>query len=202
MKILQGFLIFMGVVAVLAIMALIIGYVLALLTPDIRSSMRPVVLSSEAVDSMDKKMSNLRKEVTAAQSTQTATNIELVLTEEEVNSTLVMMLAEGTLPAKEILTNFNDGYLMIYTAWNFPGLPLKTGVIGQIEIDGGKPKFIVKDFYLGTLPIPNSVDSGVQVWANMLIKINVPLEELKLDLKEVTIGDGQIIIKGVTRVAK
>jgi hypothetical protein len=202
MKILQGFLIFMGVVAVLAIMALIIGYVLALLTPDIRSSMRPVVLSSEAVDSMDKKMSNLRKEVTAAQSTQTATNIELVLTEEEVNSTLVMMLAEGTLPAKEILTNFNDGYLMIYTAWNFPGLPLKTGVIGQIEIDGGKPKFIVKDFYLGTFPIPNSVDSGVQIWANMLIKINVPLEELKLDLKEVTIGDGQIIIKGVTRVAK
>ena len=48
MKILQGFLIFMGALAVLAIVALIVGYVMALLTPDIRSNMqaRPQKISS------------------------------------------------------------------------------------------------------------------------------------------------------------
>ncbi|MGA2368109.1 MAG: hypothetical protein ABSF74_06035, partial [Dehalococcoidia bacterium] len=60
MKILQGFLIVMGALAVLAIIAVMIGYVLALLTPDIRSNMRPVVLSSEAVDSLNQKLDELK----------------------------------------------------------------------------------------------------------------------------------------------
>jgi hypothetical protein len=38
MKVLQGFLIFMGTLAVLAIAALIIGYVMLLLTPDTRAT--------------------------------------------------------------------------------------------------------------------------------------------------------------------
>lgn len=202
MKILQGFLIFMGVMAVLAIILLITGYVLAMLTPDIRSNMRPVVLSSESADSLDQKMSSLREEIIAAQNAQTTKNVDLVITEEEINSTLVMMLAEGNLPAKDILVNLNGGLLLVYTAWNFPGLPVKTGVIGQIEVDNGKPKFVIKDFHLGKLPVPSSVEQGVEDLANIIIKLNIPLEELKLNLKQVDIGDGQIRITGVSGTAK
>ncbi len=202
MRILQGFLIFMGVLAVIAIVALIVGYVLALLTPDMRANMRPVVLSSEAVDSLTKKMDDVKKEAALAESTKTPKNVEVIISEEEVNSTLVMMLAEGYLPAKEILVNFNDGYLITYTYWNFPWFPMKTGLLSQVEVENGKPKMVVMDFFLGKLPVPNGIDNGVQELANILIKLNAPIEELKLNLKQVTISDGQMKISGTTRISR
>ena len=202
MKILQGFLIFMGVLAVLAIFALIFGYVLALLTPDTRASMRPVVLSSEAVDSLNNKLNEVKKETAAAEGSKTAKEVVLVITEEEINSTIVMALAEGTLPAKEMLVNFNDGYVLTYTSWNFPGLPVKTGIIGTLDVEKGEPKFVIRDFYLGKLPVPDSVDGGVQEWINILFKLNAPMGELNVDLKEVTISEGQVKLVGTTKTNK
>jgi len=199
MKILQGFLIFMGALAVLAIIALIFGYVLALLTPDTRSNVRPVALSSEAVDSLSKKLSDVKKATLAAEESKTAKEIQLVITEEEINSTIVMALAEGTLPAKEMLVNFNDGYLMTYTSWNFPGLPIKTGIIGTLDVENGKPKFVIQDFYLGKLPVPDSIDGAVQEWINILFQLNAPMEELNFELKEVTISEGELKLAGTTK---
>jgi hypothetical protein len=198
MKALQGFLIFMGALAVLAITALIVGYVLALLTPDIRSNMRPVVLSSEAVDSLNSKIDNFKKDATTANSSKIAKNVELVVTEEEINSLIVMTLAEGTLPAREMLVNFNDGYLLAYNAWNFTGFPIKTGVMGSIDVEDGKPKFVIRDFFLGKLPVPDAVDRGVQDLGNILIKLNAPFQELKLEWKEMTISEGQLRLLAAT----
>ncbi len=202
MRILQGFLIFMGVLAVLALVALVFGYVLALLAPDTRANMRPVVLSSEAVDSLNKKISDVKKITSAAQDAKISKDVQMVITEEELNSTIVMALAEGTIPAKEMLVNFNDGYIMTYTNWNFPGFPVKTGFIGTIEADKGKPVFAIHEFSLGKLPVPDSIDRAVQDWINILFQLNAPMEELGFELKEVTISEGQIKLAGVTKTGK
>lgn len=198
MKALQIFLMFVGALAVLAIIALIIGYVLALLTPDIRSNMRPVVLSSEAVDSLNSKIDNMKMEATAANLNKIQKTINLTVNEEEINSLIVMSLAEGTLPAREMLVNLNDGYFIVYNAWNFPAFPAKTGIIGSIDVEEGKPVFIVRDFLLGKLPVPDAIDRSVQDTINIVIKLNLPFEELRLDLKEVTIEEGQLILTGST----
>ena len=205
MKALQGFLIFMGALAVLACIALIIGYVLALLTPDIRSNMRPVVLSSEAVDSLNNKIADLKKEAAVPASGNAKNTLQIVITEEEVNSLIVMTLAEGNLPIKEMLVNFNDGYLLGYDAWNFPGIPVKTGVMGSIDVENGKPRFLVRDFFLGKLPVPDAVVKGAENLVNILIKVNSPMEEmnqLKLDLQEITIMEGQLKIVWTRRAGK
>jgi hypothetical protein len=202
MRILRGFLMFMGAIAVLAILALIVGYVMALLTPDVRSNMRPVVLSSEAVDSLNKKLDTIKKDAAAADASKTKKNIELVVSEEEINSIIVMTLAEGTLPAKEMLVNFNDGYLLAYTAWNFPALPVKTGIMGSLDTENGKPKFIVRAFYLGKLPVPVGINSGVQDLINIVLQLNAPLDELKMDMQEVTISEGKMRLLFVTRGGK
>ena len=202
MKILQGFLIFMGALAVLAIAALIVGYVMALLTPDIRSNMRPVVLSSESVDSLNSKLDAMKKEAAAADASKTQKNIELIVTEEEVNSLIVMTLAEGTIPAKEMLVNFNDGYMLTYNAWNFTAFPFKTGIMGSIDTENGKPKFVVSGFYLGKLPLPSNINKGVEDLINIVLQLNAPLDELKMDLQEVTISEGQIRLICVTRGGK
>ena len=202
MGVLKGFLIFMGALAVLVIIALLVGYVMALLTPDMRSNMRPVVLSAEAVDSFNNKLSELKKEVALVDSTKQAKAVELTITEEEINSVIVMALAEGTLPAKEMLVNFNDGYLLVYDAWSFPAAPVRTAVIGTLDIENAKPKFVIRDFYLGKVPVPQGFDQGIQDLVNVMIKMNAPMEELRFDLKEVTISEGQLKLTGTTRVNK
>ena len=201
MRILQGFLIFMGALAVLAIVALVVGYVLALLTPDIRLNMRPVMLSAEAVDSLNNKLSEAKKEAALADGRQ-AKDIELTITEEEINSLIVMALAEGTLPAREMLVNFNDGYLLVYNSWSFPAAPVKTAVIGTLDVENGRPKFLIRDFYLGKVPVPQGVDQGVQDLINIVIRMNSQVEETRADVKEITISEGQLKLSGTTRVNK
>jgi hypothetical protein len=202
MKILQGFLIFMGVLAVLAIVALVLGYVLALVTPDIRSNMRPVVLSSEAVDSLNTKLDNFKKQAADASGAAGQKALTLSITEEEVNSLIVVTLAEGNLPAKEMLVNLNDGYFLTYIAWNFQWLPARTGIMGSFDVDNGKPVFVMKDFYLGKLPVPDAVDANVASLANIVLKLYGPFEELKLDVKEITVSEGQIKIVATPRRTK
>jgi len=202
MGILKGFLIFMGALAVLAIIALIVGYVLALLTPDIRSNMRPPGLSAESVDSFNKKLSDLKKETAVTDTTKPGKNIQLTITEDEVNSTIAMAVSESILPADVMLVNFNDGYLLAYTKWNFPAAPVQTGIIGTFDIENGKPKFIIKDFYLGKVPVPQGFDVGIQDLINVVIKMNAPMEELRFDLKEITISEGQLKLAGTTKVIK
>ena len=199
MRILQGFLMFMGALAVLAIIALVLGYVLAILTPDIRASLRPVVLSSESVDSFNKKMGDLRMQMRAAGTS--GSEVTLTLTEEEVNSMIVMSLAEGTFPAKEILVNFNDGYLVLYSAWNFNAFPAKTGVIGSFDVEDKKPKFLLRSVFLGKLPLPPGINSGAQDLTNIILRINPMIFNPMVNYKEITISEGSIKLVGtVNRV--
>ncbi len=188
----------MGALAVLAIIALIAGYVLAILTPDIRSNIRPVVLSSEAVDSFNKKIGDFRTSIRTASNDGTAKDISISLTEEEVNSMIVMYLAEGTIPAKEILVNFNDGFMVIYSAWSFPGFPVKTGVIGSFDVENKKPKFILSNFFLGKLPLPSGVNSSMQDIINIIMHLNLPTGDIRVNYKEITITEG--LLKIVTSV--
>jgi hypothetical protein len=200
MKILQGFLMFMGALAVLAIIALIVGYVLAILTPDIKSSLRPVVLSSESVDSYNKKMADLRTQMRTVSQSGTG-DISLTLTEEEVNSMIVMSLAEGTFPAKEILVNFNDGYLVLYSAWNFTMFPAKMGVVGSFDVEDKKPKFLLRSIFVGKLPLPDSLNGGAQDLANIIVRLNPMITNPMISYKEITISEGSIKLVGtVNRV--
>jgi len=192
MRILQGFLMFMGVLAVLAMIALVTGYVLSLLTPDIKSSLRPVVLSSEAVDSFNKKMADLTTQMSAAGTG----DISLTLTEEEINSTIVMALAEGSIPAKEILINFNDGYLVLYSAWNFTMFPVKTGLIGSFDIEDKKPKFLLTQVFVGKLPLPSGFNSGAQDITNIIIRLNPMIYNPRINYKEITISEGKVNLAG------
>jgi len=196
MRILQGFLIFMGALAVLAIIGLVIGYVLAILTPDIRNSIRPVVLSSEAVDNFNKKMADFRLAMREGNADGGPTNIILSLTEEEVNSMIVMSLAEGTIPAKEITVNFNDGYLVLYSAWNFTMLPVKMGIIGSFDVEDKKPKFLLRSFFLGKLPLPSSFNTSIQDIINIIVRLNPPSESLTINYKEITISEGNLKLVG------
>ena len=74
--------------------------------------------------------------------------------------------------------------------------------MGSIDTENGKPKFVVRAFYLGKLPVPAGVNGGVQDLINIMLQLNAPLDELRMDLQEVTISEGQMRVLCVTRGSK
>jgi hypothetical protein len=74
--------------------------------------------------------------------------------------------------------------------------------MGSIDAQNGKPKFIVRAFYLGKLPVPVGINSGVQDLINIVLQLNAPLDELKMDMQEVTISEGKMRLLFVTRGGK
>lgn len=200
MRILKGFLMVMGALAILAICGLILGYVLAILTPDIKANLRPVVLSSESVDSFNNKIAEITAPIkppgTNSGTGEKSSEVTITLTEEEVNSKIVMAMAEGTIPSKEMLVNFNDGYMVLYSAWNFSAFPAKTVIIGSFDIEDKKPKFLLTGFYLGKLPLPSSMNSNIQELANIMIRTNPTIYNSRTTYKEITISEGKVKIVG------
>lgn len=200
MRLLKGLLTAIGVIGVLVIIVLVMGYYLFSLTPPIKAKIRPVVLTAEAAQSLDKKFNALETDIEESVNKKQKIKVSMTLTEEEVNSKFVEILAEGKLPLKEILINFNEGYIVAYAVFDNTGVDAKTGVIARIEALEGAPEVIVEDFELGKLPLPQDMKNGAGSLLNILVKMKVPTGSLSLEITKITISKGKLSIEGTTRV--
>ncbi|HEX75018.1 MAG TPA: hypothetical protein G4O12_00390 [Dehalococcoidia bacterium] len=201
MRVVRGCLTVLGIIGVIVIIALVIGYCLFSLTPSIESEMTPVVVTAEAAQSFDQKFQTFETEIEAAVATGEEKEVSLVITEEEVNSKLVEVLAEGELPLKEALLNFDQGYFLVYAVVDTPGVDAKTAVIARIEVVKGEPKVTVEDFDLGKLLLPQGMNNGIGSLLTIIAKMNAPTDDLPLVITEIEIAKGQLSVKGVTKTA-
>jgi len=201
MRVVRGCLTVLGIIGVIVIIALVIGYCLFSLTPSIESEMTPVVVTAEAAQSFDQKFQTFETEIEAAVATGEEKEVSLVITEEEVNSKLVEVLAEGELPLKEALLNFDQGYFLVYVVVDTPGVDAKTAVIARIEVVKGEPKVTVEDFDLGKLLLPQGMNNGIGSLLTIIAKMNAPTDDLPLVITEIEIAKGQLSVKGVTKTA-
>ncbi len=201
MRVVRGCLTVLGIIGVIVIIALVIGYCLFSLTPSIESEMTPVVVTAEAAQSFDQKFQTFETEIEAAVATGEEKEVSLVITEEEVNSKLVEVLAEGELPLKEALLNFDQGYFLVYVVVDTPGVDAKTAVIARIEVVKGEPKVTVEDFDLGKLLLPQGMNNGIGSLLTIIAKMNAPTDDLPLVITEIEIAKGQLSVNGVTKTA-
>jgi hypothetical protein len=201
MRLIKGLIMAIGVIGVMVITALVIGYYLYSLSPPIQAKVIPVMGSPEAVQSFDQKLDALEGQIKAAVDAGEKKQVSLVITEKEINSKLVQMLAEGELPLlKRILINFGDGYFLTYSVVDTPGIDAKTGLIGRIEITNGNPKVVIDEFNLGKLPLPKSVNRRVEQLLNIMVSLQLP--DMPLDITGVEIKNHQLTVTGTTKTAK
>ena len=198
MRLFKGLFMVMGIIGVLVIIVLVIGYFLFSLTPSIKAKIRPVILTAEAAQNLDKKFDALETEIEDAVNRKQTTTVSLTITDEEVNSKFVEILAEGELPLKEILINFNEGYIIAYAAFDNPGVDAKTGVIARIEALKGAPEVTVEDFELGKLPLTQNVKNAAGNLLNILVKMEMPTSSLPLEITKITISKGKLSTEGAT----
>jgi hypothetical protein len=201
MRLIKGLIMAIGVIGVMVIIALIIGYYLYSLSPPIQAKVIPVAVSADASQSFDQKLDALKGQIKAAVDAGEKKQVSLVITEKEINSKLVQMLAEGELPSlKRVLINFDDGYFLTYAVVDTPGIDAKTGSMGRVEIIEGEPKVVIDEFNLGKLPLPKSVNRRVEQLLNIMVNLQLP--DVSLDITGVEIKNHQLTVIGTTKTAK
>jgi hypothetical protein len=201
MRLIKGIIMVIGVIGVMVIVALIIGYYLYSLSPRIQERMIPVTVSADAAQSFDQKLDALESQIKAAVNAGESKQVSLVITENEINSKLVQMLAEGELsPLKRVLINLGDGYFLTYAVVDTPGIDAKTGSMGRVEIIEGKPEVTIDEFNLGKLPLPNSMNRRVEQLMNIIISLQLP--EMSPDITSVEIKNHELTITGTTKTTK
>ena len=201
MRLIKGFIMVIGIIGVMVIFALLIGYYLYSLSPRIQESVMPVAVSADAAESFDQKLDTLESQITAAVSAGESKQVSLVITESEINSKLVQMLAEGELSQlKRVLINLGDGYFLIYAVVDTPGIDAKTGSMGRVEIIEGKPKVVIDEFNVGKLPLPQSIKERVEQLMNIIVSLQLP--EVSLNITGVEIKNHELTVNGITKTTK
>ena len=199
MRLIRGCITVIGVIGILVTIALLVGYYLYSLSPQIQAKMTPVAVTAEAAESFDEKfevlLTQIHETVLAGEQRQTG----LVITEKEVNSKLVEVLAEGDLPFDQILVNFREGRFLIYAVADVPGVAVRTGAIGRIEVMNGDPKVVIDDFDLGKLPLPQAANDGVEKLLDIMLKLK--LADVPLEITDVQISDHELTVSGIIKTA-
>jgi hypothetical protein len=197
MRLIKGIIMAIGIIGILVILALITGLYLYSLSPSIQGRANPVTVTADAAQSFDDKLKSADTQIKSAVEAREKREVSLEVTENEANSKLVQMLAEGQLPMKRALINFGDGYFLAYAVFDAPVVDAKTGAIGRIEIVDGKPEVIIDEFNLGKLPLPKSAKARVEQLANVVVSLQ--LADVPLDITSVQIKDHQLSITGTTK---
>jgi hypothetical protein len=191
-----------GAIAILIFLFLIMGYFLFSLSPSIKSEMRISPVTYDAVQSFDNKVDAFKTEINDAVAIENKKEVTLEITEEEINSKIVELLAEGDLPCRDLLINFEDDYCWTYAIMNNRGVDAKIGLITQFEVEDGDVNVVVEDFSLGKLPLPKSIDERVSSLLDIVWMSQAPFDELPFEITYISIDKGSVTIDGVTEVVK
>ncbi|MBC8511660.1 MAG: hypothetical protein H8D32_01595 [Dehalococcoidia bacterium] len=199
MRLIRGCITVVGIIGILVIIALIMGYYLYSLRPWIQAKMTPVAVTAEAAQSFDQKFEALEMEIHQAIAAGEERETALVITEKEVNSKLVEVLAEGDLPFDQILVNFREGRFLIYAVADVPGVAARTGAIGRIQVVNGDLEIVLEDFDLGKLPLPQAVNGGIEKLLDIMVKLK--LADVPLEITDVEISDRELTVSGLIKSA-
>lgn len=199
MRVIRGCVTIIGIVSVLAIVTVLMAYYLYSLSPRIRAQMVPVAVTAEAAQSLDQKIETLETEIDEAVAAGQEREMSFVVTEKELNSKLIELLAEGELQLNEVLVNFREGYFLVYAVVDVPGVAARTGAKGRLQVVDGDAKVLIEDFDLGKLPMPQSANSGIEQLLDIMISLK--LADLPLELTGIEINNGELTASGLVKTA-
>ena len=124
----------------------------------------------------------------------------LTITDEEINSKIVEQLAQGELPVKQLMINFNEDICRVYAVLNNPGIKAKVGLVTQLTVQNKDIKLVVADLQVGRLPLTKPMVKQLGSIADILFKMEGLTSDLPVDITSISIEDELLTLKGVTRL--
>jgi hypothetical protein len=200
-KVVTGIFTIIGILAVLLLIFVLVGYLLFSMTPDLKSQIATSQVSADAAKSFNTKVANFRSSIVEAGVAKQKLDISITVTEQEINSKLIEMSAEGKLPAKDMIVSLGDNLIMTYFVVDYQGINARVGLIAKPEMSKNDLKLTVTRFELGKLPLSTSVNSKASDFCNILIKMQNPLNDLPVELKSVQVSGKQVVVTVTTKPA-
>jgi hypothetical protein len=199
MRAINTLLIVIGVIGIIVLMAAFTGFILFSLDPPIKTQLSTVPVSADALKSFDQKIASFKQKIEASNAAKEKKEIVLTITSEEINSKIVELVAQGELPLKETVINFDNDLCKVYTVFNNPGVSAKIGLVAQFMVNKGSVKIVTVDFQVGRLPLQQSFIKSVGSILDVMIRMEGSTDELQIDITGVTVADGRLTIRGMTR---
>ena len=199
MRAINTLLIVIGVIGIIVLMAVFTGFILFSLDPPIKTQLSTVPVSADALKSFDQKVASFKQKIEASNAAKEKKEVVLTITSEEINSKIVELVAQGELPLKETVINFDNDLCKVYTVFNNPGVSAKIGLVAQFMVNKGSVKIVTVDFQVGRLPLQQSFIKSVGSILDVMIRMEGSTDELQIDITGVTVADGRLTIRGMTR---
>ena len=192
------FLFFGAVFALLLIATGIVGYLVT--GPAAREvGANAIPITEEAVQSLDDKIDVLEQEVDAAIARGEHRLHLLIITEEEATSKIQALSDEGEtgVDIDHIQIRFIDGRVHAFAKIDVV-ISLQVSLQAEIEVNDGEVEIKVVRFNVGRVSIPSTLID--QVMRAVMGRVHERLEEdIDIELEQITVENGQMIVTGVTK---
>ena len=183
--------------ALLLIAAGVFGY---LITGPARGDVEaePVAVTLEAAQRLDDRIKALQQEIDEAAAMGQRIEVTFVITEEEATSKVIQLSQsdEINLDIEHAQIRFIDG-----TAYCYGRVDLVTkmniSLEARIEVEEGELDITIGSLHIGRLPIPGTLVD--QVMRAVMSHYEERLDNIRIDLEEITIGNGVMIIRGISK---
>jgi uncharacterized protein YpmS len=201
-RVISNLLMAIGVIAIIIFALFLVGYILFQGTPEIKAEIGDIPVSAAAAQSYTDKYTAFETDVQDASAERVKKEVTITLTEEEVNSKIVELTAEGKFPFQDTLVSFKENECWIYLITDTPAANAKIGMILSPHIQNGGIKVDLLDFHIGKLPLPKSINETASDVINVLVNMENPANKMPVDLTSISIGDKTFTLKGMTRPAE
>ena len=198
MQLISRILMGIGILGVLAGLACITGLVLFSLTPPIKSDMKVVQVSAKAAKSYNDKLAAFKSDAEKAAVAKETRDLVFSINEEEVNSKLIEIIAEGELPLQEAIINFTDDKVWVYAVLSQTLIPVKIGMTGTVGIVRNSIFASVDDFEMGRLPLPNSIHENVNNITNVFVKMQAPFDNTPVKITSISVSNNILTFRATT----
>jgi hypothetical protein len=197
-RVISNLLMAIGVIAIIIFALFFVGYILFISTPDIKADIGEIPVTADAAASYADKYTAFETDVEEASIDRVKKEVTITLTEEEVNSKIIELMAEGKFPFKEMLISFKPDQCWLYFVTDTPAANARIGMILRPHIQNAGIKVELLDFRVGKLPLPKSIDETASDIVNVLVNMENPANNMPLQLTSIAIGDKTFTIEGMT----
>ena len=192
------FLFFGAVFALLLITIGIGGYLIT--GPAAREvEANPIEITSEAAQALDDKIDALEQEIDEASAVGEPRVVTLVITEEEATSKIQALSDEGEIgiDIDYLQIHFIDGRVHVFSKIDVV-ISLQVALEAGIEVNDGEVDIKVASFDVGRLSVPKTLISQVMRAVSGVADERLE-EDIDIELKQITVGDGQMVVIGLTK---
>lgn len=191
------FLLLGSIFALASITAGVLGFFITGPSPrQVDAKLIPVTY--EAAQRLDDKIEALRRQVDEASAMGRRIEVTLVITEEEATSKVLQLSRSGevNLDIKFAQIHFLDGTAYLFGEVDVV-IKMDISLEAEIEVKEGEPDITIRGLHVGRLPIPETLVD--QVMRAVMSHYKERLDSIRVDLEEITIGNGEMIIRGRSR---